>query len=35
LAFTENILRSTVVDLADQEVKNFNEVIKFIYDKQE
>lgn len=30
LAFTENVFRKSVVELANKEVKNFNEVIEFI-----
>jgi len=32
LAFTENIRRESVVDLADEEMINFNKVIKFVKD---
>lgn len=34
LAFTENVSRQSVVELADKKVDNFNDVISFINDKQ-
>ena len=34
LAFTENVSRQSVIELADKKVDNFNDVISFIHDKQ-